>query len=277
MQRWSNSNNNATTPSAVTDASSVDTANDSSVDPFLLDFGTSVNVTEDLCRGIRAEIQEIDTSISKVTNFSKQEERVEGQLKQDISHAHCEMLNLSRGATDRLEDAGVHTGFLTSLDHTLQTDLVVSTGVVLLGRSRSPTCVMEHPDNSQDVSDSSDKASKIRTNKEIYKEKDCSRRKLFQSIAAINKDADALFQEKKAKTQEIERINEAVKANGLTSNLEQAREKAEHLQVDVKDESLRKKSMMETMQLCRSRCGANAQLVAEKVRLFHLIVYPTAL
>ena len=75
MQRWSNSNNNATTPSAVTDASSVDTANDSSVDPFLLDFGTSVNVTEDLCRGIRAEIQEIDTSISKVTNFSKQEER----------------------------------------------------------------------------------------------------------------------------------------------------------------------------------------------------------
>lgn len=243
------------------DEMSVDSSLDESFDP-LLDFGTSVELAEDLRRDIRAEIQLIDASINKATNSVKDEERKEGQLKQDISHAHSEMQNLSRGATDRLEDAGVHSGFLTSLNHTLQLDLVISTGVESSGVG-SPTSVMEHI-NSQSVSEGNDELEKP-TNKDIFKEKEDERKRLAQSIDEINKHADALFREKKTKLEEIQRIKESIKSNELESAHRQACEKVEVLQADVKDESQRKKSIIETIQQCRSRSEANAQQVAEKV------------
>lgn len=250
-------NNNGREPEKM----SVDSSLDESFDP-LLDFGTSVELAEDLRRDIRAEIQLIDASINKATNSVKDEERKEGQLKQDISHAHSEMQNLSRGATDRLEDAGVHSGFLTSLNHTLQLDLVISTGVESSGAC-SPTSVMEHA-NSQSVSEGNNELEKP-TNKDILKEKEDEQKRLAQSIDEINMHADALFLEKKTKLEEIQRIKESIKSNELESAHRQACDKVEVLQADVKDESRRKKSIIETIQQSRSRSEANAQQVAEKV------------
>jgi hypothetical protein len=265
MQRWSHKNAGPNRPPEalpVEDSSS----SSSSFDPFLLDFGTSINVTEDLRCEIRAGIQEIDAKIQKGLNANKQEERVGGQLQQDLSHAHCEMRNLSRGAADRLDDAGVHESFLNGLETTLQADLVTATGPV--PGCRSPVSVMDADDaeNVPPTNAASEKFSKQKTNKQVLKEKKDIVKKLVQSLQQQSKMGDTRHREKETLLQQKRQIEETIQTGGLESIVEQSKQKNEHAQVDVKNESHRQQHLKEKMQSVRGRCGAHAQQLADKVR-----------
>lgn len=242
----------------------------SSVDPFLLDFGTSVNVTEDLRREIRTEIQEIDKKIQTGLNENKQEQRLAGQLQQDLSHAQCEMRNLSRGAADRLDDAGVHASFLNGLETSLHTDLVTSTGP--LPGCRSPVSVLSAGDarSMPPTSGTSKKATKKKTNKQVLGEKREIVKKLVQSFQEQSKIGETRRREKETLLQQKQQIEDTIRTGGLESILEQSKQKNEHSQVDVKNESHRQQHLKEKMQSVRGKCGEHGQKLADKVKSYQL-------
>ena len=243
-----------------------------SVDPFLLDFGTSINVTEDLRREIRTEIQEIDAKLAKGTQAHQQEQRVQKQLQQDLHHTFCEMRNLSRGAADRLEDAQVHSSFLNGLDTTLNADVARPTGVLPECR-KSPVSVLNtstatslKDSPSSDASKEQEKSGPSKTNQEVLKEKEEMLKQLVQSIQEQTKQGDELRSQNKKWAIEKHQTLERIQSKGLEAVLEQAQRKNQHAQVDVQNESQRRDQLVAKVQSVRSQCGKHAQQLADKVR-----------
>lgn len=281
MHRWNNntrqprqrqepSRPSAFETPAPSNSSSLD-ASSASVDPFLLDFGTSINVTEDLRHEIRSEIQEIDAKIAKGTQAHQQEQRVQKQLKQDLHHTFSEMRNLSRGAADRLEDAQVHSSFLNGLGTTLNTDLARSTGALPECR-KSPVSVLDTstvtslkdslPTN---ASKEQAKLGPSKTNQEVLQEKEEMIKQLVQSIQEQTRLGDQRGTQNQKWVKEKEQTLERIQSEGLESVLEQTHQKNQHAQVDVQNESQRHDQLMAKVQLVRSQCGKHAQQLADKV------------
>lgn len=236
-------------------------------DPFLLDFGTSINVTEDLRREIRSEIQEIDAKIAKGTQSHQQEQRAQKQLLQDLQHNFCEMRNLSRGAADRLEDAQVHSSFLSGLDTTLHADLARSTGVLPECR-KSPVSVLDTSvvTSPSDASKEQEKSSPSKTNQEVLKEKEELFKQLFQSIQEQTKQGNELRNQNQKWVIKTQQTLERIQSEGLEAVLEQTQQKNQHAQVDVHNESQRREQLVAKVQSVRSQCGKHAQQLADKVR-----------
>jgi hypothetical protein len=256
MQRW-NARNTKAADTPVVEAISVDSA----VDPFILDFGTSVNVNEDLRRSIRAETNELDESIVTATASNKQEETVERQLDQDLSHALTEMRNLSRGASDQLESANVHASFLSGLENTLHVDLVQSTGV----RSGTGTKVVVEQ-KTENLPPTSASNSKHATNKDVLREKSEKLKRLTVTMKKTSEEVDSLFRAQKSLVGKTNAIQKAIESESLPSVIEKKRREVELLAVDVQKETQRKQILKATTQKSRAQCGAYAQDVADKVR-----------
>ncbi|CAJ1933794.1 unnamed protein product [Cylindrotheca closterium] len=257
--------------SAPSSTNSHDSAS-TSVDPFLLDFGTSINVTEDLRREIRSEIQEIVAKLAKGTQAHQQEQRLQKQLQQDLHHTFCEMRNLSRGAADRLEDAQVHSSFLNGLDTTLNTDVARPTGVLPECR-KSPVSVLDtlnvtslKDPPSPDVSEGQEKSGSSKTNQEVLKEKEEMLKQLVQSIQEQTTQGDKLRNQNQNWVMEKNRTLERIQSEGLVAVLEQTQQKNQHAHVDVQNESQRRDQLVAKVQSVRSQCGNHAQQLADKTK-----------
>jgi len=79
-----------------------DTAAGASV---FLDWGSSVNINEDLRRTIQSEITVIDSDIRTLDTSIKTEQKTASQLTRDFSHAQAELIRLSRGAEEERSNA----------------------------------------------------------------------------------------------------------------------------------------------------------------------------
>ncbi len=93
-------------------------------DPFFLDWGSSVNVNEDLRRTIRTEIEGIDSDIKTLQSNVRQEEKISAQLTKDFAHARAELVNLSRGATDDRDNSIMNEQIQLRLRDSLMTEVV---------------------------------------------------------------------------------------------------------------------------------------------------------
>ena len=93
-------------------------------DPFILDWGSSVNVNEDLRRTIRAEIEEIETDIKTLQSNVKVEERISNQLTKDFAHVRTELMNLSRGAVDDRDNSIMNEQIQMRLRESLMMEVV---------------------------------------------------------------------------------------------------------------------------------------------------------
>lgn len=93
-------------------------------DPFFLDWGSSVNVNEDLRRTIRAEIEGIDSDIQKLQSNVKAEEKICNQLTKDFCYARNELMNLGRGATDDRDNSTMNEQIQMRLHDSLMTEIV---------------------------------------------------------------------------------------------------------------------------------------------------------
>lgn len=113
-----------------------DTMKTASIDPFVLDFGSSVNISEELHRSIRTEIKGIDDDILSLQNEHKTEQRFYLQHRKDFSHALAEINRLSRDAREDLEQARVREHLLLRLRDSIEAD--VST-VIIVTPSPTPT------------------------------------------------------------------------------------------------------------------------------------------
>lgn len=93
-------------------------------DPFFLDWGSSVNVNEDLRRSIQSEINSLDQEIRHLDNSISKEEKISSQLRKDYSHAQAELINLRRGACDEKDNAAMNEQIQMRLGESLQKELV---------------------------------------------------------------------------------------------------------------------------------------------------------
>jgi hypothetical protein len=93
-------------------------------DPFFLDWGSSVNVNEDLRRSIQSEINSLDQEIRHLDNSISKEEKISSQLRKDYSHAQAELINLRRGACDEKDNAAMNEQIQMRLAESLQKELV---------------------------------------------------------------------------------------------------------------------------------------------------------
>lgn len=270
MQRWNNAIHRSRPAEAAAGRSSVSTTAASTVDPYILDFGTSVNVNEDLRRSIREEIQELDDSIVVSKTSKKHEEMVKSQLNQDLAHSHAEMRDLSRSTSDQLENAGVHSSFLSGLKKTLRKDLVETTGLRTTGVNNKNVMEDAEVENNVPPSGNDNKSlavgtNKHRTNKDIIKEKAETLKKLTASIKQHGEDIDSLFLQKKTHVEAINACKKAIESEALEATAEEKRQEAELKAVDVQNKAQRKRSIKSEIQNIRTRTGAHAQGVADKV------------
>jgi chromosome segregation ATPase len=105
------------------------------IDPFVLDFGSSVNISEELYRSICVEIKEIDEEISSLQNEYKSEERIRMQLIKDYSHALTEMNHIGRDAYEDLEQARVRQHLMNHIRDSIEKDITCA----LVTPASSPT------------------------------------------------------------------------------------------------------------------------------------------
>ena len=101
-----------------------DTSAGSDVDIGVLQWGSSVNLNEDLRRTILTEIGNIDDSITNLHGSVKNEERTASQLAKDLIHAKSEMINLRRGAAENLDDASMNADVQARLAETTKSQVI---------------------------------------------------------------------------------------------------------------------------------------------------------
>jgi len=95
-----------------------------SSDPFFLDWGSSVNVDNDLRRAIQSETTAIDKEIRSLDNSIRTEDKTSSQHNRDFSHAQAELINLSRGAEDDKDNAAMNEQIQMRLSDSLAKEVI---------------------------------------------------------------------------------------------------------------------------------------------------------
>ncbi len=124
---------------------------DPEADPFLLDWGSSLNVNEDLRRTIQSEISAIDKEIRSLDDSVRKEQKVSTQSRRDFSYAQAELVQLARGAGDDEDNAAMNEQIQMRLSDTLQNEIIP---VVSSSRdsSENQTPVLDDSDSSNESS-----------------------------------------------------------------------------------------------------------------------------
>lgn len=240
-----------------------DSCSDTPVDPFLLDFGTSVNVNEDLRRVIRGEIQEIDESINGIVGETKKEETVGKQLRQDLEHSHAEMTSLSRCVQDQLENVHVHTTFLQGLATTLQTDLVVSTGIK---NARNPSVVSLQLEDKHDSASSDESGTR---NSTTYKGviHHCNKRlkRLTTSMKETSREMDDIIAKHRATIASTKAIQRRIEVDALETVLTEKIQEGDCLMQELQQTKEKLHAIRLATHKNRTESGSNAQQLADLV------------
>ena len=93
-------------------------------DPFFLDWGSSVNVNEDLRRTIRTEINTLDQDLQKLDQSIRTEEKTSSLLHRDFSHAQAELISLKNEVSEEKENAAMNEQFQMKLGESLEKEVV---------------------------------------------------------------------------------------------------------------------------------------------------------
>jgi uncharacterized protein with von Willebrand factor type A (vWA) domain len=107
------------------------------IDPFVLDFGSSVNISEEQQRTVLSENKCIDDDTTSIKNEHKTEDRFSLQHRKDFSHALIEMNRFSRDAREDLEQVRVREHLLSRLRDSIETE--ISTELLVVTPSSSPS------------------------------------------------------------------------------------------------------------------------------------------
>jgi len=235
-----------------------------SVDPFFLDFGTSVNVNEDLRRVIRGEIQEIDESINAIGGENKKEETVQRQLRQDLSHSHAEMMNLGRCTTDQLDEVQVHRTFLRGLENTLLVDLVASSGILKGAAAVTPDASAQHANESASNGPATNPVKE--SYKAIIQKRGDKWKRVTSSMKVTAKEVDELFEKQRFTIHNTKVIQQRIQSEGLETVLNRKKREAERLRKELQQEQAKLQAIKLATHKKRTESGSNAQNLADLVR-----------
>ncbi len=234
---------------------------DTPVDPFLLDFGTSVNVNEDLRHVIRGEIQEIDESINVVGSEMKKEETVEKQLRHDLAHSLSEMTNLSRCVNDQLENVHVHTTFLQGLQSTLQVDLVLSSGI----KARNASVVSPQQDCDQNATSLKESAKQSNSYKDIIHCCGKKLKKMTSSMKEASRDLEELFAKHRTTIEMTQAIQQRIEVDALETVLKERTQEGNLVMQELEATKDNLQAIKLATHKKRTESGSNAQQLADLV------------
>lgn len=243
------------------------------VDPFILDFGTSVSVNEDQRRMIRVEIQELDDKIELSTNANKQEEGIQVQLKKDLSHSHSEIKKLARGSLEQSETSGVHSDLLGGLERSLDIELAGPAGIkddvggiTGGGTSSSPHTVSGDGDIPHSTEGESNNKKVRQSHQDQLAEAYANMTKSFAALKQISESIDSNLLRKRIATTDTDAIYKTIEDEKLHSILAEKRDEATKQEEEGQKERNRKHSLKSSTQQSRTQSAALAQDVANKVK-----------
>eukprot|EP00934_Nitzschia_sp_Nitz4_P005973 Nitzschia sp. Nitz4//scaffold38_size140716//100264//101959//NITZ4_003156-RA/size140716-snap-gene-0.148-mRNA-1//1//CDS//3329550105//5963//frame0 len=233
-------------------------------DPYLMDFGTSVSVNEDLHRVIRGEIQDLDDSIGAVGIEVKREETVGRQLRQDLSHSLVEIQNLRRGANDQKDHVQAHTTFLDGLRNTLQATMIGPSGRTIRGSLVFEQREHNGSSSNQPVGKADQTSySKHDSTKAVIKSCENKFQSLSGNVKQVSNDMKTLVQEQRNVSMQIRTIQERIETENLQSLLVSNRKEAEdeHRELNTMRQAIA--TIQADLIQMRTQGGANAQRLAD--------------
>jgi predicted nucleic acid-binding Zn-ribbon protein len=244
---------------------------DPSPDSFLLDWGSSVNMNEDLRRAIRSECDEIDTTLTCLKDQIQMEHRKKTQVNKDLNHAKTELLNLVKSGQDLVEGSMMNEQIQNKLKETLLTEIVaVVTPIKSPGTLAGENPIdfeegeeqMSRDVNIVNMTSSGASPSEIGMGKYITKLRN-EMKVITESIRSKRKE---LVETKTA----IATVRQEIQARSahIAQDQELQTSLANDVQMKRKEfeaEKQRLRSVKEAIQNTRKRCGDFAQQVADEV------------
>jgi chromosome segregation ATPase len=228
-------------------------------DSAFIDFGSCVNVNDELRRTIQSETKEIDNQIKTLQTSIATEESTWTQLNKDYTHALQEMINLSRGAAENQDNALVKEQIQLKLKECLQE------------QQKILTCPELEDDDS--AIDSNELDSEERDTPKNVHRNVSMKLHAEKSAAEIKRIACSIKESKESKAHvlaqcadiqyQLEALNKTIERDQksvTTWNQDVAKEMREN---GILKE--RKKNTMEILQKTRVRMGENTQQYTNEV------------
>eukprot|EP00549_Striatella_unipunctata_P000594 CAMPEP_0118676432 /NCGR_PEP_ID=MMETSP0800-20121206/2044_1 /TAXON_ID=210618 ORGANISM="Striatella unipunctata, Strain CCMP2910" /NCGR_SAMPLE_ID=MMETSP0800 /ASSEMBLY_ACC=CAM_ASM_000638 /LENGTH=556 /DNA_ID=CAMNT_0006571945 /DNA_START=77 /DNA_END=1747 /DNA_ORIENTATION=- len=249
---------------------------DSASDPFLLSWGSSVHVNEDLRRGISKEVEEIDGSISALLGSIKNEESTAEQVNKDLLHARTEMINLRRSAGDEVDRVAMDEQVRLRLAETLYTQ--VTAAIEPRTPFNTPQCKTALNTDSVETSDEQETNLIDTSNKDPSNNREsmpvnihfASLKGKLRQLSLEAKEQLLKLQgvesKKSAVQQEIDDMEKRIQSEDLEVILKKLDEEIEMRQRDLEQEQQRKRTTVEAIQSTRKRSGENAQQIADQTK-----------
>eukprot|EP00978_Attheya_sp_CCMP212_P001672 scaffold3445_cov57-Attheya_sp.AAC.4 len=244
-------------------------ARNSSPDDLFVSFGSSVNVSEDLRRSIRTEIEEIDASIGSLQSNVQNEQRNQNQLTKDLSHAKSEISNLRRGASDELDSATMNQQVRNRLAETLKVELVsaiVSPTSSCEAISESDSDTEEKMDDSIAEGQGAHSKRKSVSLKSYLGTNFSEVKRLTYKIREDQKEGDTAEKETRSIEDEHANVVNRMARNNSENLLGIAEKEVQSRKKEQDAEAHRKRSTQEVIQRARQRCGQYAQQIADRTK-----------
>ena len=276
MMPW----NHPVTPSAAsTNHEATTTTGNNDVD--FMDFGSSVDIQDEMRRTIRAECDELDKTNSIIASNVKSEERTLHQLTKDYQCAKNEMASLRRDGGDILDEEtmtdDIRRGFKEQFESEVLPHVTAShnedddAAAIISddeggvnnnnndGDGSSPSQQEHHP------SSSSSSGGRVYSHGKFLARKHAELNNKKLAMNAKSQEIKMGMKNIKAIDDETMKIHQSIESRGLESVMKQGERTIAQLQREVEVENQRNRGVKEAIQAARANSGVNAQTIAEKV------------
>lgn len=226
-------------------------------DAAFIDFGSCVNVNDELRRTIQSETTEIDNQIKTLQASIATEESTWTQLNKDYTHALQEMIDLSRGAAENQDNALVKEQIQLKLKECLQEQQKILTCPEL---EDDDSAIDSNELDSEEREKFSDTLENVHRNvsMKLHAEK---------SAAEIKRIAGSIKESKESKAHVLAQCADIqYQLDALSNTIERDQKSVTTWNQDVAKEMRengilkeRKKNTMEILQKTRVRMGENTQ------------------
>jgi hypothetical protein len=222
-------------------------------DDFFLNFGSSANVCDQLRHTIRQEVSDIDSSIVKIEDESRKEDRTSQEMGKSIVHARKEMYNLRRVACDIVDSTNMNEILRNRMMEDLHGELV--NPYLLKGKDK------KDGDDAMDGDDRSSSPTAV-----AFLEDRQEEIKVFMATTSKSKNDTVVTIDKKRALEEAKAsIELLIVTENLGEKTKLAEKEVDELAKGLENEIRRLRVTKEAVHHARTKSGMHAQEIADYV------------
>ncbi|KAL7454144.1 hypothetical protein ACHAWC_005780, partial [Mediolabrus comicus] len=245
-----------------------------------MDFGSSVDIQDEMRRTIRAECDELDKTNSIIASNVKSEERTLHQLTKDYQCAKNEMASLRRDGGDILDEEtmtdDIRRGFKEQFEsevlphvtasHNEDDDAAAIISDDEGGNNNNNDGDGSSPHQQEHSSSSSSSGGRVYSHGKFLARKHAELNNKKIAMNAKSQEIKMGMKNIKAIDDETMKIHQSIESRGLESVMKQGERTIAQLQREVEVENQRNRGVKEAIQAARANSGVNAQTIAEKAK-----------